>query len=178
MTDTQKLEYELMKILEGCESTSYVCTSGKVSVGVGFNMQQVAAEVIWNELGIKEDFNDVYQGVQEISDDTSFKLFEYFWENICEGAVILRCAELELDYHSMPDWKKFILKDIVYNVGSIKKWRKVLVETTPNKVLYEARRRPHKLMDSRVAKIAKFYGFIDTVEDAKELGLIYAKYVQ
>lgn len=66
---------------------------------------------------------------------------------------------------------------IVYNTGSISKWTKVVKNTQPNDVLVEARRRPHEILDSRVAKTAKWYGFIGTVEDAKLLGLKYAKYV-
>ena len=78
----------------------------------------------------------------------------------------------------MPDWKKFILKDIVYNTGSIKKWRKVLVNTVPEEVLYEARRNPKELMDSRVCKIAHWYGLAKDLEDCKRIGLEYAKYVK
>jgi len=178
MTKAQEKEYELMKVLEGYRSKAYLCTAGKVSIGVGFNMDQAGAEVIWKELGIDEDFEAVYQGVQEVSDDTSYKLFKYFWNNKCEGAVRTRCRELNLNYDAMPDWKKFTLKDIVYNVGSISKWRKVLEATDPREVMFEARRNPKELMDSRVCKIAYAYGVVNTLEDCKKLRLKYAKYLK
>jgi len=71
-----------------------------------------------------------------------------------------------------------ILKDIVYNTGSLRKWRRVLLNTEPDDVLYEARRNPKELMDSRVAKIGHYYGLVDSVEHAKEIGLEYTKYIK
>lgn len=178
MTKTQKQEYELMKVLEGYKYKAYLCTAGKVSVGVGFNMEQVDAEILWKELGIEEDFEAVYQGVQAISDETCYKLFKHFWDNICEIAVRTRCIELNLNYDAMPEYKKFTLKDIVYNTGSIKNWYKVLVNIDPRKVMFEARRRPYELMDSRVAKICYAYGICKDLDDCIAMGLEYAKYLK
>ena len=76
------------------------------------------------------------------------------------------------------DYKKFILADIVYNTGSIKKWKKVLIKEDPNDVLFEARRNPKQIMDSRVAKIGYHFGLLKNIEEAHSIGLEFAKYLK
>ena len=152
-------EYELMKVLEGCEYTAYRCTSGFVTVGVA------------------EDFDSVYEGESTISDDTAEALFEDIWSK-CEMSARNRCKELKLNYDGMPEYKRFVLKDIVYNTGSISNWYKVLVNTDPRDVMYEARRNPKRVMDSRVAKISYHYGICKDLDDCIALGLEYAKYIK
>jgi len=176
MTSKQLGEYELMKILEGYSDISYVCTKGKTTVGVGFNMDQASAKIVWQELGIPEDFYDVYNGITGVSEDTCYKLFNYYWD-IAEKAVRTRCIAVDEVYDEMPEYKQFVLKDIVYNTGSIRNWYKVFKEQEPKKVLYQARRRQRDL-DSRVAKIGKYYGLITSLEDAHNIGLTEAKYIR
>ena len=167
---------ELMDKLEGLELMAYDCPAGKRSVGRGFNMEQVGARDVWSRLHIKEDFDRVFNKQINIKESTADMLFRDFWAT-CEHKASNRCDELGLHYNSMPEYKRFILADIVYNTGSISKWRKVLVNKEPRDVLFEARRNPKELMDSRVAKIGYYFGIIKDLEDAHKLGLEYAKYI-
>jgi len=167
---------ELMKRLEGLEFKAYDCTAGKRTVGLGFNMDALGARSIWQRLNIPESFNRIYNQQEKIEESTAIILFEDFWAR-CKKKASIRCAELDLDYESMPEYKKFILADIVYNTGSISNWTKVITNTEPRDVLYEARRNPKPIMDSRVAKIGNYFGIISSVEEANQMGLVYAKYI-
>lgn len=169
-------DIELMKKLEGSRSIAYDCTSNKRTIGIGFNMESAGARKVWSKLGIPEDFDAVFNKEQKLSDESANKLFEKTWK-WCIKKAQERCDKLNVSYNALPIWHKFILADIVYNTGSIYKWTQVVVKTEPKDVLLEARRQPHEIMDSRVAKIAKNYGFISTVEDAKDIGLEYTKYI-
>jgi GH24 family phage-related lysozyme (muramidase) len=170
-------DFELMKVLEGYETRAYKCPAGYVTISVGFNMERAGARQVWDELiGTEVDFDEAFAGNVELNELQALKLFKHDWDN-CESAVRRRCRELKLNYDAMPEYKKFTLRDIVYNVGSISKWYKVLVSTDPRKVMYEARRNPKELMDSRVAKICHNFGICKDLEDCKKLGLEYAKYV-
>ena len=167
---------DLMVKLEGLKLEAYDCTAGKRTVGIGFNMESVGARKVWNKLEIAEDFDDVFYKRIQISEATASKLFHKTWK-WCEKKAAERATELNLSYNSMPSYKRFILADIVYNTGSIKKWRKVLINKSPESVLIEARRNPKEIMDSRVAKIGYHFGIIKDIEEAKKLGLVYAKYI-
>ena len=167
---------DLMSRLEGIELLAYDCSLGFRTIGVGFNMEQVGARKVWAKLNIEEDFDDVFNKEIGISEETADRLFNKVW-GWCKKKASERAKELNLEYNSMPDYKRFILADIVYNTGSIKKWRKVLINKTPESVLIEARRNPKELMDSRVAKIGYYFGIIKDLEDARHLGLEHAKYI-
>jgi len=167
---------DLMVKLEGLKLVAYDCTAGKRTVGIGFNMEASGARKVWNKLKIAEDFDDVFYKKAQISEASASKLFHKAW-GWCEKKASERAKELNLEYNSMPDYKRFILADIVYNTGSIKKWRKVLINKTPESVLLEARRNPKELMDSRVAKIGYYFGLIKDLEEARHLGLEHAKYI-
>jgi GH24 family phage-related lysozyme (muramidase) len=170
-------DFELMKVLEGYKTKAYKCPAGYTTISVGFNMERAGARQVWDELiGMEVDFDEAFAGNVELNELQALKLFKHDWDN-CESAVRRRCMELKLNYDAFPDYKKFTLKDIVYNVGSIRKWYKVLVNTDPRKVMYEARRNPKELMDSRVCKICYQFGICKDLEDCKKLGLEYAKYV-
>ena len=167
---------ELMKRLEGLKLKAYDCTAGKRTVGLGFNMDASGARSVWERLNISEDFDKVHSQQEKIEESTAITLFEDFWAR-CKDKASRRCAQLGLDYKSMPEYKRFILADIVYNTGSISGWTKVITNTEPRDVLYEARRNPKPIMDSRVAKIGNYFGIISSVEEANQMGLVYAKYI-
>ena len=168
---------ELMERLEGVRFKSYKDTKGLVTVGYGFNMDANRAMQIWVNLDIMEDFDDVYSGDEELSHFSSIVLLEYFWEK-CIQSASKRCKKLNVDYANLPEWHRFVLADIVYNTGSLSKWYRVIIETEPEKVLMEARRRPHEVMDSRVAKIGYFFGLLGSVDEAISLGLDGTRYVK
>ena len=179
MTELEKRDFELMVRLEGIKLKAYDCPKNIRTVGVGTSLEKPNIRDIWKELEIKEDFDKVFNKEIKISMETAKKLFEYDW-NDARQKVIHRIEELKLPFKlgDMPFWKQFILIDIAYNTGSVKKWKKVFLRTNPKDVLYEARRHPYELMDSRVAKIGYYFGIIDTLEEARELGLEYAKYIK
>jgi len=175
---TNSAEYEtleLMDILEGHETTSYLCTAKKITIGYGFNMDSSVARNIWIRLNISEDFDNVYNKKEEITQSTASILFNDFWIR-CEDKAKDRCDELKISYKELPQYHKFILCDIVYNTGSCKNWKKVFLETEPKKVLLEARRKQHEL-DSRIAKIGKYFNIIDTIDEAIEIGLTETRYI-
>jgi len=168
---------DLIIKLEGLRLKSYDCPAGKRTVGIGFNMENSGARKVWDKLDIQEDFDRVFYKEAQITEAEAVKLFNKTWK-WCEKKASERAKELKLDYNSMPDYKRFILADIVYNTGSIRKWRKVLINKTPESVLIEARRNPKEVMDSRVAKIGHYFGIIKNLEEARHLGLEYAKYIE
>lgn len=167
---------ELMTKLEGLKLQAYDCIAGKRTIGAGFNMEQAGAKDKWESLHIKEDFDRVFNKEQLITEETANMLFRDVWAT-CEFKASKRCDELELHYSSMPDYKRFILADIVYNTGSISKWSKVLKNKKPEDVLFEARRNPKEIMDSRVAKIGYYFGIVKDLDEAHKLGLEHAKYL-
>ena len=165
----------MIEKLEGFRSISYVDTAHKRTVGFGFNMDTLYSKSIWSDLKIEEDFDKVYDESQLISRDSSYILFNDFWKR----SVILartRTKELNLDWNSFPDWKKFVLADIAYNTGDLQSWRKVFIATDSDEVLFQARRK-QKEIDSRIAKIGYHYGLIDNLAHAKAIGLSEAKYL-
>ena len=167
---------EIMIILEGMETTAYDCTAGYRTVGIGFNMESGDAQDIWTRLGIEEDFTAIYDKEAELSEESAHILFNDFWPK-CEASARRRAEQVGVDYDSLPEWHQFILADIVYNIGNCNGWTAVFKATEPEAVLMEARRRPKEVMDSRVAKIGHYFGFIDDVDHAKSIGLEFTKYV-
>ncbi len=167
---------ELMKKLEGIKYIAYDCTANKRTIGIGFNMESYGAKKVWDKLQIPEDFDKVFNKEQELSEESAIKLFNKTWK-WCEKKATQRADKLGLHYTSMPDFKRFILADIVYNTGSISKWRKVLLNKGPRDVLFEARRNPKEILDGRVAKIGYHFDIVKDLEDAHNLGLEYAKYL-
>ena len=166
------MNIDLLILLEGYESMVYEDTDGNKTVGIGFNMDAVGARETWKRLHIPEYFSDVYYGFQELSEASAEMLARDYWAT-CEQQAERRAEELELNYNAFEDYKRFILADIAYNTGSVSKWYKVFVLNDPKKVLLEARRKPHKFLDNRVAKIGNYFGIISSVDEAKELGLEY-----
>jgi len=165
---------KLLERLEGFRESVYMDTSGCKTVGIGFNMDAPGARDAWSRAGIMEDFDDVYYGNEMITHFSACELVDVFWTK-CEKMAKDRCEELDVEWDRLPDWHKFVLADIVFNVGNISGWTKVVVETEPKKVLFEARRKQHEI-DSRVCKIGKFFEIVEDVEGCVELGLTEAKY--
>lgn len=165
---------KLLVNLEGLRLWAYDCTAGKRTIGVGFNMEQRGARRIWNELGIETNFDRAFNRTAHINTWESDKLLEYIWKK-CIKKAKKRATRLGLDYDKMPPYKQFILTDIAYNTGSVKKWKKVFLATDPKDVLYEARRNPKPILDNRVSKIGYEFKIIKSITDAKQLGLRYAR---
>ena len=138
-------------------------------------MDAVGAMNIWDELNIYPDFTSVYNGKAMLDRRNGMFLFDHFWKD-AEFKARKRAETLGLDYNSFPEWKQFILADIVYNTGNVDNWKKVFEETEPEKVLFQARRKQPEI-DGRVAKIGYHYGLIHSLEHAHGIGLVGAKYL-
>ena len=168
---------EIMTIIEGYKTEVYRCSMGHRTIAFGFNMDKPGARGDWGRLGIVEDFDEVLGGAS-ICYETAEVLLMDFWDNYCIPAVKRRCEALGEDYGALPEWHQFILADIVYNIGNINGWTAVIRHKEPLAVLAEARRKPNKIMDSRVCKIGKFFDLIDTIQDCIDIGLEYTKYTK
>ncbi len=172
-----KDDMELMGSLEGDALVAYDCSLGYRTVGKGFNMEQVGAKKVWDKLNIAEDFDEVFEKKITITQETSDLLFMKVWM-WCIKEASRQAKTKDLEYKAFPEYKKFITAGIAYNTGSCRKWHKVFTYKNPRDVLYEARRNPKKLMDSRVAKIGYYYKIIKSLDDAHKLGLEFARYVR
>ena len=146
-------------------------------------MDTLFSKKTWDDLKITEDFSKVYDGSQLLSRVSAYALFYNVWYE-AQNSARKRAKDLSLDFDSFPEWKQFILTDIVYNTGSVSKWTKVFTETEPRKVLFQARRK-QTVIDSRVAKIGYHFGILEDfdgdndidVDDARFIGLSEAKYI-
>ena len=167
---------DLVKELEGLRRYSYVCVRNYRTVGIGFNMDQAGSRELWKKLKIEEDFDKVYQGKTPLSMRSIEALFHKTWD-WCLKRAKDRCEDLGINYNEAKEYQKFIWADLVFNTGSVNHYELVFKATDPKEVLFQARRRPYKDLDSRVAKIGYHFGLIDTIEEAKEIGLIHTKYL-
>lgn len=171
---------ELMMKLEGFRSLCYKDHLGNNTIGIGFNMDSKGSKEIWEKL-IDPDFDKAYKGEIQIGLEDGIALLAPFWDN-ADYQVKQRIKELQnkglvvMELNDMTAFKRFILKDIVFNTGNIQEWTKVLTETEDKKVMIEARRTQREL-DSRIAKIAAAFDVIESVEEAVECGLTEAKYI-
>lgn len=168
-------EMELMVKLEGMREIAYDCTAGKRTIGIGFNMEAHGARNTWAKLGIPEDFVRVFEKQEKLSKESAIKLFDKTWK-WCNKKAMQRCEQLEVDYSKLPDWHKFVLADIVYQTGNINNWTQVVLNTTPKEVLFQARRK-QTIIDSRISKTGYYFGLINTLEEAHEIGLTEARYL-
>lgn len=171
------ISYNILKIVEDNRTIAYDCSRGYRTVGLGFNMDNPKSKEIWNKLSIKEDFNSIYNKQEELSKESSIKLFKHIW-NWCEKATRRRCNDLNINFDDLREFHKYILLDIAYNTGSLRSWKQVFIKDNPNDILFEARRNPKEMMDSRVAKIGYQFGIVNSIKDCKDIGIIYAKYLK
>ena len=160
--------------VEGARPKVYEDSQGLKTVGVGFNMEQQGAKKLWNKAGVKKSFDDVYNGRVQL-DDVDMKSLLGLTVGTSEAKAQRRAKVLGVPWESLPAWHKAILSDIAFNTGDVTGWSRVFKETEPRRVLQQARRREGGKntagMDNRVARIGIMLGIIDTVEQAKNLGL-------
>lgn len=174
---------QLMIILEGFKDKVYFDSEDNKTIGIGFNMDMIGANTIWNQILTKRDFIEVYNGREKINLKEATLLFNFFW-NKSTQQVEDRIDKLNLNknkeilnFQDMPEYKKFILVDIAYNTGSVKQWTKVFYATKYRRVLLEARRK-QRYLDSRIAKIGRFFNLIHSIEEAKAMGLSQTQYIE
>ena len=166
--------YNSFATVEGARTKAYKDSQGLTTVGVGFNMAQEGAKKMWKQAGLTKSFEDVFDGKVEL-DDADMKALLGLTVGDSEGKAERRAKTLGVPWESMPEWHKAILSDIAFNTGDVTGWTRVFKETEPRRVLQQARRREGGKntagMDNRVARIGIMLGIIDTVDQAKALGL-------
>lgn len=162
--------------LEGKHNTSYRDHLGNTTIGVGFNMDDPGAMLVWVEVGVEELFGEVYRGETELSEESIMKLFKWSWE-LAKSNARFRCGQLGVSWYDASAFEKFLWADIAFNTGSCSGWTKVFKQKSDRKTLLEARRRQREL-DSRVAKIGYHFGVIGSLDEAIELGLTEARYIK
>lgn len=61
---------------EGVRNKAYKDTLGKVTIGIGFNMDSPNARAVWQQAGIQTAFDEAYKGRVKLSDDEIGRLAE------------------------------------------------------------------------------------------------------
>lgn len=160
--------------VEGKESKAYPDTGGNITVGVGFNMDQEGARDIWKSAGVQKDFDAVHQGKQELSDEEIKALLGVTLMEAGKKAQT-RAKALGVKWDSLPSWHREILTDLAFNVKGISQWSQVFTSKNPKAVLRAARRQDGgkwtKGMDNRVTRIGLRLGIVNSVRQARLLGL-------
>lgn len=80
---------EQLRKHEGEKLKPYLCTSGKITIGVGRNLQDRGISKLESEFMLQ---NDIDQSIKELSENISF-------------------------YHNLPDNIKKVLIDMCFNIG-------------------------------------------------------------
>lgn len=100
-------------INEGIRYTRYFDTEGIPTIGIGFNLNRPDAQSALAQVGVS-DFAGVMSGSVTLTDAQVSALFEYSF------APILSDARSSLDdgiFDSMSDARRFVICDLVYNLG-------------------------------------------------------------
>jgi GH24 family phage-related lysozyme (muramidase) len=77
--DYKQIRYEFIKSIENCNKTAYLDTKDKMTVGIGFNMDDASARIAWNTVfgGNGLDFDLVYNQNISLNDSEIKQLFDY-----------------------------------------------------------------------------------------------------
>lgn len=105
--------YEMTKSFEGYRSKPYKCSAGKLTIGYGRNLEDCG-----------------------ITEDEANYLFENDFNKAIEDAKRL-CKEYGIDFEHLSEGRKYVLTDMVFNMGYSRtsKFKKML--TALKKGLYD-----------------------------------------
>jgi hypothetical protein len=75
----KQIRYEFFKSLENCNETAYLDTKDKMTVGIGFNMDDSSARTAWQSVfgANGPNFDSVYNQNISLKDSEIKKLFDY-----------------------------------------------------------------------------------------------------
>jgi lysozyme len=85
--------YEMTKSFEGYRSKPYKCSAGKLTIGYGRNLEDCG-----------------------ITEDEANYLFENDFNKAIEDAKRL-CKEYDIDFEHLSEGRKYVLTDMVFNMG-------------------------------------------------------------
>lgn len=169
-----KPTYEVARLVEDYRPESYLDSQGLRTVGVGFNMEQANAEKLWKQAGVDQDFDSIFDQRDKLSDINIQRLFRLTSSNANQMSR-KRAEALGLDWDTFSPDKRAIISDAIFNTGKPNQWTKIFKANNLKNVLREARRKEGGKntagMDNRVARIGLRLGIIDSVAQAKALGL-------
>lgn len=103
---------KMLSFDEGVRYRVYKDTAGKLTVGIGFNMDSPNARAIWLKAGVSESFNLVYGGKQSLSVNSVQLLF-----NACMDSAITDLKSIFPDYDTYPELVQLALINMVFNMG-------------------------------------------------------------
>lgn len=105
-----------LSINEGRRSTMYYDTKGIPTIGIGFNLQRSDAKAALAAAGVPDtEIDDVMAGKAPLTDDQIDRLFAYSFAPIISDA---RGSLPTGIYDSMTDARRFVICDLVFNLGS------------------------------------------------------------
>jgi GH24 family phage-related lysozyme (muramidase) len=103
--------YTRLEINEGFKNTVYRDSMGIPTIGMGFNLQRADADTILASIGA--DLHLVLEG-HPLTDEQVEKLFQYSFTPVIGQA---RSSLQEFHFDSMSDARKFVICDLVFNMG-------------------------------------------------------------
>lgn len=103
---------QMLKFDEGLKNKAYRDTVGKVTIGIGFNMDNPGARGIWNSTGILESFDDCYKGIKTLSPDSITKLL-YKCVDIAKSDLKILFSEFD----TFPENVQLALINLMFNMG-------------------------------------------------------------
>lgn len=104
--------YEMLKQDEGLRYKAYKDTKDKVTVGIGFNMDDPHAKGVWIKSDIPESFFSVYSGVGVMSTNSVNKLF-----NTCLDNCRIDLESIFTDFESYPVYVQLALYNMMFTMG-------------------------------------------------------------
>jgi GH24 family phage-related lysozyme (muramidase) len=172
---------EIIKKVEGFRKSAYDDGYDNITIGYGTcltcrSTSELLSMVSYCNSVSKSTYiySDLFN--ESITKDYAEQLLSYDINQAIQK-VNNRISELNYSWSDYREFHKILLIDIAYNTGNISKWHKVFnPNLSPKEVLFECRRLPHEL-DSRIAKIGYQLGIINSIEEARNIGLTQAKYI-
>lgn len=104
--------YDMLKFDEGLRYKAYKDTVGKMTVGIGFNMDNPVAKGTWIHSNIPESFNSVYSGNIPLSTNSIISLF-----NTCVDWCRVDLESMFSDFEIYPDYVQLALINLMFNMG-------------------------------------------------------------
>lgn len=111
--------YNFIKNNEGYNKTVYKDTVGRMSIGIGFNLNRSFAASLFKRLGI--NYNAVLNG-RKLTDKQIMQLFEYDLR-----FAIVHAREFVNNFDTLPINMKLVIVDMSFNMGPsrLKEFRKL-----------------------------------------------------
>jgi GH24 family phage-related lysozyme (muramidase) len=113
MPMTQDVSKTFVVAEEGIRNKVYRDSVGIKTVGIGFNMEQGNAKAIWARAKIPESFDRVFNGQQELSNESAQKLFDFTHKASSRAA-----RKIVPFYKDLSKNQQAALNSMVFQLGS------------------------------------------------------------